>query len=208
MGTCFGYFKKKFKVKRQVNIHRCFYFHEKDKVEFELLVDGDLNTSFECIPETPDVWCTDRATNALLSKQFKIPLKSKWKDDSSENSSIYQDGETTQLLPLDAHSLLASRALQTRKISWSSTTPPSSIDLEWENEGGVNSSNIARVRSQLSTSSNAESSSGCAPGDSPTSLEWDPGTDGETEQLIREIEHLASKALEETGDWGDSPTAT
>ncbi|XP_014277021.1 uncharacterized protein [Halyomorpha halys] len=182
MGTCFGYFKKKFKVKRQVNIHRCFYFHEKDKVEFELLVDGDLNTS--------------------------IPLKSKWKDDSSENSSIYQDGETTQLLPLDAHSLLASRALQTRKISWSSTTPPSSIDLEWENEGGVNSSNIARVRSQLSTSSNAESSSGCAPGDSPTSLEWDPGTDGETEQLIREIEHLASKALEETGDWGDSPTAT
>lgn len=123
----------------------------------------------------------------------------RWLDETGSNA---LEGESTQLVPLDAHSLLAARALQTRKISWSSSTPPSSIDLEWENEVGVSSTTVPRLKSQRSSSSNVEeSSSGGGAGASPESLEWDPGTDGETEQLISEIEQLTARALRETGAW-------
>ncbi|KAL1139517.1 hypothetical protein AAG570_006500 [Ranatra chinensis] len=107
-------------------------------------------------------------------------------------------------MPLDAHTLLASRAVQKRKISCSSTTPPSSLDLEWENEGALASTSFHRKRLPSCNLEEGSSESGVG-GTSPESLEWDPcdqsGTDIETEQLIYEIERLTSRALNETGDW-------
>lgn len=51
-----------------------------------------------------------------------------------------------QMLALDAYSLLASRALQKRTASCCSSTPPSSIDLEWEIESEFMISLISRSK--------------------------------------------------------------
>lgn len=58
MGTCFGHFRKRHKTKRHVRLHRCFYFHNPDRVEFELLVDAETTSSAEFLADAADVWCT------------------------------------------------------------------------------------------------------------------------------------------------------
>ncbi|KAF6208343.1 hypothetical protein GE061_016797 [Apolygus lucorum] len=113
--------------------------------------------------------------------------------------------EGQQLLSLDAYSLLASRALQKRATSCCSSTPPSSLDLEWENENGLqNAANRPKSLPSSNVDDGGSSYSGGG-GGSPESLEWDPcdpsGMDYETDQLIQEIELLTRRALQETGDW-------
>ncbi|XP_021920952.1 uncharacterized protein LOC110830384 isoform X2 [Zootermopsis nevadensis] len=134
------------------------------------------------------------------------------------------------LQPLDARSLLAARAvLQTtnqREKSIASSTPPSSLDLEWEHEGclPIQPLHYAGVteddgcESAATNGQNGVSAAGSTAWSrvsTPDSLEWDPAEapltaasersveelDAETEQLLSEIERLTSRALRETGDW-------
>ncbi|GFG37589.1 hypothetical protein Cfor_12676 [Coptotermes formosanus] len=134
------------------------------------------------------------------------------------------------LQPLDARSLLAARAvLQTanqREKSIASSTPPSSLDLEWEHEGCLpvhllHYAGVVEDDGCESTATNGQNgtsaagSAGWSRISSPDSLEWDPveaplaaarersveELDTETEQLLSEIERLTSRALRETGDW-------
>lgn len=134
------------------------------------------------------------------------------------------------LQPLDARSLLAARAvLQTanqREKSIASSTPPSSLDLEWEHEGclpihPLHYAGVAEDDGFESTVTNGQNGTSAAGStawsriSSPDSLEWDPveaplgaaserpveELDAETEQLLSEIERLTYRALRETGDW-------
>ncbi|XP_043461105.1 uncharacterized protein LOC122497764 isoform X2 [Leptopilina heterotoma] len=97
-----------------------------------------------------------------------------------------------------------------------SSTPASSLDLEWETEGiplhalGTNQKEKS-CNSSIKTADNSHPSSLTASPwsrvSSPDSLEWDPieadivCLDLETERLITEIERLTDKTLRETGDW-------
>ncbi|XP_051169991.1 uncharacterized protein LOC127287213 isoform X2 [Leptopilina boulardi] len=96
------------------------------------------------------------------------------------------------------------------------STPVSSLDLEWENEGiplyalGLNQKEKS-CNSSIKTADNSHPSSLTASPwsrvSSADSLEWDPVEanvvclDLETERLITEIERLTDKTLRETGDW-------
>lgn len=110
--------------------------------------------------------------------------------------------------------LLATR----ERSSDASFTPPSSLDLEWEHEGGllqfapVPEEDPERISSSDSHCPiNSDEWSRIS---SQDSLEWDPveapltssvsrsgDLDPATEMLLKRIEHLESSTLRETGDW-------
>ncbi|XP_073978669.1 uncharacterized protein isoform X2 [Rhodnius prolixus] len=212
MGTCFGLCKRRSKSKR---LHRCIYSHGTDEIELELLVDGETEEG-EDVLSSKNVWTmTGRIPSAVSSRIRKVSSDLRNVKHYSENLSKEDEKENdyvdeSQLIPLDAHTLLAARAVQRRTTSFSSSTPPSSVDLEWETEGALLGT-VYRFKS-LPTSS-VDDGSSCSGGGagggggSPESLEWDPceqaTMDLETEQLINEIEQLTHKALEETGVWSN-----
>ncbi|KAH0946622.1 hypothetical protein HN011_000504 [Eciton burchellii] len=116
-------------------------------------------------------------------------------------------GLDTSLQVLDARILM-------RQQTCVSSTPGSSLDLEWEHEGMSLPEDKRRDTedspTQTSINHSQPSSLTASPWSrvsSPNSLEWDPVepdmvcVDMETEQLLTEIERLTDRALKETGEW-------
>lgn len=88
----------------------------------------------------------------------------------------------------------------------STSTPPSSVDLEWEHEAGFFCSGSSQPPSKTEEEVTATVGSDKCGTPLSNELEWDDGfvspeatdLDLETEQLICEIEQLTSQALQET----------
>ncbi|XP_063217994.1 uncharacterized protein LOC134528359 isoform X2 [Bacillus rossius redtenbacheri] len=159
---------------------------------------------------TDDTWYRDDSS-------YGVPLHR-----PSSSTSGYRE-VSTPLQPLDARSLLAARLLQEcaqpRARSAVSSTPPSSLDLEWEHDVclPVQAMHFAPPADDCSVATGRDGATATGPSSaawsrvsSPDSLEWDPAEaplcaadqlDLETEQLLGEIERLTSRALRETGDW-------
>ncbi|XP_043253563.1 uncharacterized protein LOC122398029 isoform X2 [Colletes gigas] len=128
----------------------------------------------------------------------------------SRNNASTSSGLDTPLQVLDARTLMKQQACV-------SSTPGSSLDLEWEHEGlavPVVDDEIAESNdgsmTQTSVNNSQPSSLTASPWSrvsTPNSLEWDPVeadmvcVDLETEQLLTEIERLTDRALQETGEW-------
>ncbi|EZA62901.1 hypothetical protein X777_04610 [Ooceraea biroi] len=128
---------------------------------------------------------------------------------SSRNDVSASSGLDASLQVLDARTLM-------RQQTNVSSTPGSSLDLEWEHEGmplpimGDERREMEGSLSQTSVNNSQPSSLTASPWSrvsSPNSLEWDPVepdmvcVDMETEQLLTEIERLTDRALKETGEW-------
>ncbi|XP_012139897.1 uncharacterized protein LOC100876539 [Megachile rotundata] len=129
---------------------------------------------------------------------------------SSRNDASTSSGLDTPLQILDARTLMKQQACI-------SSTPGSSLDLEWEHEGmPLPVMDDEKVEStdgsitQTSVNNSQPSSLTASPWSrvsTPNSLEWDPVeadmvcVDLETEQLLTEIERLTDRALKETGEW-------
>ncbi|XP_076766256.1 uncharacterized protein LOC143433038 [Xylocopa sonorina] len=131
---------------------------------------------------------------------------------NSRNNASTSSGLDTPLQILDARTLMKQQACV-------SSTPGSSLDLEWEHEGmplPIMDENYEKVEStdgsmtQTSVNNSQPSSLTASPWSrvsTPNSLEWDPVeadmvcVDLETEQLLTEIERLTDRALKETGEW-------
>ncbi|XP_006612291.1 uncharacterized protein LOC102681015 isoform X1 [Apis dorsata] len=129
---------------------------------------------------------------------------------NSKNDASTSSGLDTPLQILDARTLMKQQACV-------SSTPGSSLDLEWEHEGmplpimddeKVESTDGSMT--QTSVNNSQPSSLTASPWSrvsTPNSLEWDPVeadmvcVDLETEQLLTEIERLTDRALKETGEW-------
>ncbi|XP_029035564.1 uncharacterized protein LOC114872486 [Osmia bicornis bicornis] len=132
---------------------------------------------------------------------------------SSRNNASTSSGLDTPLQILDARTLIKQQACV-------SSTPGSSLDLEWEHEGmPLPVMDDEKVEStdgsitQTSVNNSQPSSLTASPWSrvsTPNSLEWDPVeadmvcVDLETEQLLTEIERLTDRALKETGEWTNS----
>ncbi|XP_017765966.1 PREDICTED: uncharacterized protein LOC108555000 isoform X2 [Eufriesea mexicana] len=128
----------------------------------------------------------------------------------SRNNASTSSGLDTPLQILDARTLMKQQACV-------SSTPGSSLDLEWEHEGmPLPIMDDEKVEStdgsitQTSINNSQPSSLTASPWSrvsTPNSLEWDPVesdmvcVDLETEQLLTEIERLTDRALKETGEW-------
>ncbi|XP_012271258.1 uncharacterized protein LOC105694813 isoform X2 [Orussus abietinus] len=126
---------------------------------------------------------------------------------SRNNASTSLD---TPFQTLDARSLLKHQGCM-------SSTPASSLDLEWEHEGmplpAIENDKMESSEgslAQLSNNNSQPSSLTNSPWSRVStldSLEWDPVeadmvcVDIETEQLLTEIERLTDRALKETGEW-------
>lgn len=126
---------------------------------------------------------------------------------NSRNDASTSSGLDTPLQILDVRNLMKQQACV-------SSTPGSSLDLEWEHEGMplpvMDNDKISTDGSQTSINNSQPSSLTASPWSrvsTPNSLEWDPVeadmvcVDMETEQLLTEIERLTDRALKETGEW-------
>ncbi|XP_063985363.1 uncharacterized protein LOC135166739 isoform X2 [Diachasmimorpha longicaudata] len=118
-------------------------------------------------------------------------------------------GLNTPLQSLDVRTLL-------KHPGCVSSTPVSSLDLEWEHEilttalmdpepSGHPIESPSRTSSDCSRPSSLTASPWSRVS-TPNSLEWDSveadnACDPDTEQLLTEIERLTDKTLKETGDW-------
>ncbi|XP_011173577.1 uncharacterized protein LOC105205772 isoform X2 [Solenopsis invicta] len=134
---------------------------------------------------------------------------------SSRNDVSTSSGLDMSLQVLDARTLMKQQA-------YVSSTPGSSLDLEWEHEGmplpimeDEKGETEYSLTSHTSSDNSQPSSLTASPWSrvsSPNSLEWDPVepemvcVDIETEQLLTEIERLTDRALKETGEWTNSNT--
>ncbi|XP_076239136.1 uncharacterized protein LOC143182175 [Calliopsis andreniformis] len=132
---------------------------------------------------------------------------------NSRNNASTSSGLDSSLQILDARTLMKQQACI-------SSTPGSSLDLEWEHEGlpvpVVDDENVESIDGSMTHTSinNSQPSSLTASPwsrvSTPNSLEWDPVeadmvcVDLETEQLLTEIERLRDRALKETGEWTSS----
>ncbi|XP_020295469.1 uncharacterized protein LOC109860647 isoform X2 [Pseudomyrmex gracilis] len=123
---------------------------------------------------------------------------------SSRNNASTSSGLDTSLQILDARTLI-------KQQTYVSSTPGSSLDLEWEHEGLPlaileDEKRDTEVDTQTSVNNSHPSSLTASPWSrvsTPNSLEWDPVepdicVDMETEQLLTEIERLTDRALKET----------
>ncbi|KYN43791.1 hypothetical protein ALC56_02054 [Trachymyrmex septentrionalis] len=134
---------------------------------------------------------------------------------SSRNDVSTSSGLNVSLQVLDARTLMKQQA-------YMSSTPGSSLDLEWEHEGmplpitDDGQGDTEYSLTQTSANNSRASSLTASPWSrvsSPNSLEWDPVeqnmvcVDIETEQLLTEIERLTDRALKETGEWTDANTS-
>ncbi|KAK2589133.1 hypothetical protein KPH14_001955 [Odynerus spinipes] len=135
------------------------------------------------------------------------PKGSKTKNMEFLNDASTSSGLDTPLQILDVRNLMKQQACV-------SSTPGSSLDLEWEHEGMplpvMDNDKISTDESQTSINNSQPSSLTASPWSrvsTPNSLEWDPVeadmvcVDMETEQLLTEIERLTDRALKETGEW-------
>lgn len=129
---------------------------------------------------------------------------------NSRNDASTSSGLDTPLQILDARTLMKQQACV-------SSTPGSSLDLEWEHEGmplpimddeKVESTDGSMTQTSLNNSQPSSlTASPWSRVSTPNSLEWDPVeadmvcVDLETEQLLTEIERLTDRALKETGEW-------
>ncbi|XP_015185120.1 PREDICTED: uncharacterized protein LOC107071007 [Polistes dominula] len=126
---------------------------------------------------------------------------------NSRNDPSTSSGLDTPLQILDVRNLM-------KQQTCVSSTPGSSLDLEWEHEGlplpVMDNDKISTDESQTSINNSQPSSLTASPWSrvsTPNSLEWDPVeadmvcVDMETEQLLTEIERLTDRALKETGEW-------
>ncbi|XP_011061926.1 PREDICTED: uncharacterized protein LOC105150496 [Acromyrmex echinatior] len=134
---------------------------------------------------------------------------------SSRNDVSTSSGLDVSLQILDARTLMKQQA-------YMSSTPGSSLDLEWEHEGmplpitDDGQGDTEYSLTQTSANNSRASSLTASPWSrvsSPNSLEWDPVeqnmvcVDMETEQLLTEIERLTDRALKETGEWTNANTS-
>ncbi|KAL6268507.1 hypothetical protein P5V15_001639 [Pogonomyrmex californicus] len=134
---------------------------------------------------------------------------------NSRNDVSTSSGLDTSLQVLDARTLMKQQA-------YVSSTPGSSLDLEWEHEGMPllimedDKGDTEGSLTQTSLNNSQPSSLTASPWSrvsSPNSLEWDPVepdmvcVDIETERLLTEIEQLTDRALKETGEWTSSNTS-
>ncbi|XP_003395254.2 uncharacterized protein LOC100643280 [Bombus terrestris] len=129
---------------------------------------------------------------------------------NSRNDASTSSGLDTPLQILDARTLM-------KQQTCVSSTPGSSLDLEWEHEGMplpvIDNEKVESTDgsiTQTSINNSQPSSLTASPWSrvsTPNSLEWDPVeadmvcVDLETEQLLTEIERLTDRALKETGEW-------
>ncbi|XP_060820892.1 uncharacterized protein LOC132909806 [Bombus pascuorum] len=129
---------------------------------------------------------------------------------NSRNDASTSSGLDTPLQILDARTLM-------KQQTCVSSTPGSSLDLEWEHEGMplpvIDDEKVESTDgsiTQTSVNNSQPSSLTASPWSrvsTPNSLEWDPVeadmvcVDLETEQLLTEIERLTDRALKETGEW-------
>ncbi|XP_039292549.1 uncharacterized protein LOC111055923 [Nilaparvata lugens] len=175
---------------------------------FQFLVDsGDIN-------ETNNVRrLTEEDEEEGECHEERIQLKSEIINDQSESQLPDCGGNSQGALPLDLRRISRAGPHPWRKFSFSSSTPPSSVDLEWEHEGGAAGSQRRLMTSTMEDASGPGTGTGTE-GSPVDSLEWDScedkastaciGLDPDTELLLQEIERLTAKALIETGrEWAD-----
>ncbi|XP_049858537.1 uncharacterized protein LOC126351169 isoform X1 [Schistocerca gregaria] len=232
MGTCFGKCPSTESSKRAYQTERSKYSKAEGNVEFDFLVDERKDHREEA--KWPHcISCLLPLRRKKVSKQVILELTDDtWtradeyqRSEESGRTSGVRTGPNAQAQPLDARSLLMHKSVHqmaTRDRSITSSTPPSSLDLEWEHEGvlPIHAMHYAGVPeedvcdSSATNGKNGASSTGWSRISTPDSLEWDPveaplaamseaqaELDAETEQLLTEIERLTSRALRETGDW-------
>ncbi|XP_018309324.1 uncharacterized protein [Mycetomoellerius zeteki] len=202
--------------------HTRMSFQEEEQAEFSLDVEGHEDQT--------------KGSNSLLSflslKRFKkkhgVPVTLELLEDgrwsrggnkyarlSSRNDVSTSSGLNMSLQVLDARTLIKQQA-------YMSSTPGSSLDLEWEHEGmplpivDDEQGDTEYSLTQTSANNSRASSLTASPWSrvsSPNSLEWDPVeqnmvcVDMETEQLLTEIERLTDRALKETGEWTNANTS-
>ncbi|XP_067010886.2 uncharacterized protein [Anabrus simplex] len=198
------------KENRVYRSQRTMYNRGQDNVEFDFLVD-DVKSSISFLLSLRQKKVTQEVVLELTDDSWSRPESSTRLPKTSQNGEREVD---TYLEPLDARSLLTARTAAGRERSVASSTPPSSLELEWEHEDFVPRS----VPPPIATlpEEDDESTAGWSRLSTPDSLEWDPveaplasdsggdnrgELDAETEQLLCEIERLTSRALRETGDW-------
>ncbi|KAL0112893.1 hypothetical protein PUN28_012268 [Cardiocondyla obscurior] len=133
---------------------------------------------------------------------------------SSRNDASTSSGLDMSLQVLDARTLMKQQA-------YVSSTPGSSLDLEWEHEGmplpmmenEKENTEYSLTQSGDNSQPSSLTASPWSRVSSPNSLEWDPVepdivcVDLDTEQLLTEIERLTDKALKETGEWTGADTS-
>ncbi|XP_033231122.1 uncharacterized protein LOC117182178 isoform X2 [Belonocnema kinseyi] len=212
-------------LRKRISHHR-FYrrhtrmFSEEDE-QVELSQDSEEGQRKQLIN-------SKRLLSFLIMKRFKkrnrgSTLELIEDDDWPENCNKYMllHSKNTASTSYDSDSSL--RTLTTRKLvkeqGCISSTPASSLDLEWEHEGiplcalGFNKAEKSPNSSTRTAENSRHSSFTASPWSrvsSPNSLEWDPVEgdvvcmDLETEHLIIEIERLTDKTLRETGEWTES----
>ncbi|XP_017881703.1 uncharacterized protein LOC108625884 [Ceratina calcarata] len=149
-------------------------------------------------------------TLELLEDEAWAKGTNKYSRLNSRNNASTSSGLDTPLQILDARTLIKHQTCV-------SSTPGSSLDLEWEHEGmplpiaddeKVESTDGSISRTSVNNSQPSSlTASPWSRVSTPNSLEWDPVeadmvcVDLETEQLLTEIERLTDRALKETGEW-------
>ncbi|XP_057337953.1 uncharacterized protein LOC130676015 isoform X1 [Microplitis mediator] len=144
----------------------------------------------------------------LVEDNWKRKSNKYYRLESQNNASTGSDLNTLQTL--DARFLL-------KHPGCISSTPASSLDLEWEHEVIPLPLDDSDRPKSTNDSPSKTSSNGSQPSSltaspwskvsTPNSLEWDSVGDNEacvdieTEQLLTEIERLTDKTLKETGEW-------
>lgn len=143
-----------------------------------------------------------------------------WSRSSNKYARLNSRNDVSTSSGLDASLQVLNARTLMRQQTYVSSTPGSSLDLEWEHEGmplPIVEDERRDTEDSLTSVHNSQPSSLTASPwsrvSSPNSLEWDPVepdmvcVDMETEQLLTEIERLTDRALKETGEWTGADTS-
>ncbi|XP_022252955.1 AP-1 complex-associated regulatory protein-like isoform X2 [Limulus polyphemus] len=129
-------------------------------------------------------------------------------DSSSDHSKVQDESLVPLFTGQKSLSSSVNHLLVRDRLTTLNTTPPSSIDLEWEDEAGLT---LPAPEEEIASTFVSETTSNRSVRSTPPSngneLEWDgeftsvqmSQLDLETEQLISEIEKMTAEALNDTG---------
>ncbi|XP_066603678.1 uncharacterized protein [Prorops nasuta] len=216
MGACFGRCFMKFTDSisyRLYQRHTNMSCQEDEQAEYSHI--DDNRTQFKKSKTLLEYLSLKR-----LKGKHRIPVSLEltedrvWSRGSNKYSRLDSKINDSTSSGLDSFQILDARSFIRQQIS---STPGSSLDLEWEHEGipvpfmdYEASESIINSVTQTTVNNSQPSSLAASPWSrmsTPNSLEWDPvemdivRVDVETEQLLNEIEMLTNRALKETGEW-------
>ncbi|KAH0568616.1 uncharacterized protein LOC123274491 isoform X1 [Cotesia glomerata] len=217
MGSCFGRCFSNvtdpftFRYFRHTGSHT----HEEEQVELD-----------PCMSQEYDRSSSKKILSLFSLKQLKkrhggVPVslelvEDTWKKKSNKYQRLESRNNASTGSDLNSLQTLDARVLL-KHPGCISSTPASSLDLEWEHEvmplplddlDRPKSTNNSPSKSSSNVSQPSSlTASPWSKVSTPNSLEWDSVGDNEacvdieTEQLLTEIERLTNKTLKETGEW-------